>query len=617
MAVFPAIRVTQYRVTPGRFTGTSFVLKLNRPLLPNYFVMLSPSVEGNTIDANQVGVVVQADPFGTGGLTLQAADDEIQLIRLAGGTDWTGTIQIVESERDGDGNGFRLLDVAVMSPAASTAIGVVSAQAASPNAWADIDQVVLFGGLRGGGAAVPTAGLEKYPSILGRLFPSGDNVINLERFENTGAADRVVAALWVVYVVEWGSGWTVNRATVTGGNFGLGTVTGEWNSAAIVASPATLTRAATWLWAAGYTEGDTPGDSFAGAMLALGDGVAENATEDTVAVNYRLDPVSSSTEVYALTHPDAVVDWSSEAVGRGTFATFDKTVPAPVADESRSFGAPHGLDVVAGRRIALVSTSSAGGALAAWPAVVAWYPQHIADAVLRFRRFAPSAPSAWGARIQSIDLGAVLATGDTVAAGPLDAGAGAEISSTTNLVLIPDHKDQAVANLLLQLRQPRITSLARALAEGAQTMEDELFGLIVNRELGAATGASLEQWGAVVGEQRGGLTDAEYRRFIEARILANNSGGSTDEMIKIWELVTGPSVSVQHFQIFPATFHLQVVRAVAMTDEVTRRVVRIMDDAKPSGIAMTLVEAVVGYYGFSPDPDASPLDVGTFARTLT
>jgi hypothetical protein len=613
----PAIRVSQYRIGPGEFTGLAHVLKLNRALMRDYFVMISPAADGNSLDARTVGVAVSKDPFGSGGLTATAGLDELELARGNADADWVGTIQVVESERDRLVAGFRLLDVLVTPVTASTAVGVKTDTVAVRVPWLDITRVVPFGGWRGGGWSTAAAGTTKYPSGIARIFPSGTDLITFERFESVGAGDRVDAATIVTYVVEWGSTWTVNRATITGNNFGVGTVVGEWNSVALVGAPLTVTRAETWLWAAGYTQADAPGDTFPGMMLALGDGVTENATESLAAGNWRLDPVGSAVEVWALSHPDAVVDWTSQPAGRGSFATFDQAVAVPVADEGLDPSGPHDpIGITTGRRLAVVTTSSNAGAVAGWPAAVGWHPRHVADAVLNIRRPAPSSPSAWASRIQSVDFGLVLATSEAVAAGSLVTVVEGPTESTTELVYIPNHAELAVGQLIGELQKPRICSLVEALATGVQLLEDLNFALIVDRTLGTAVGANLDQWGDMVNEPRGGLADNDYRRFIAARIAVNESGGSTDELIKIWKLVTAPQISVLEIPLFPAGIHLQVLRETALDDDVARRVGAIMRDAKPSGVSLQLVEAVVGAFGFDTNPDAEPLDVGLFARSL-
>lgn len=166
--------------------------------------------------------------------------------------------------------------------------------------------------------------------------------------------------------------------------------------------------------------------------------------------------------------------------------------------------------------------------------------------------------------------------------------------STTQLTLIEDHPDRAVANALAQDRcSPRYKSLLEAMGEGVQTQEEQFFDLLVGRGLNLATGVSLEQWGAIVGEQRGGLNDGDYRRFIKARILANIAEGTPDELLTVWALVTSPS-DVRYFIHPPAAFRLQAVRGELLSDALVRRIKRLMVSIKPAGVAMVLTEALSG-----------------------
>ena len=167
--------------------------------------------------------------------------------------------------------------------------------------------------------------------------------------------------------------------------------------------------------------------------------------------------------------------------------------------------------------------------------------------------------------------------------------------STTQLTLIQDHPDRAVANALAQDRSsqdsPRYVSLLEAMGEGVQLQEEQFFDLLVGRGLNLATGVSLEQWGAIVGEQRGGLNDEDYRRFIKARILANISEGTPDELLTVFALVTSPS-QVRYFIHPPAGFRLQTIRNELLSDALVRRIVRLMVSIKPAGVAMVLTEAL-------------------------
>lgn len=184
------------------------------------------------------------------------------------------------------------------------------------------------------------------------------------------------------------------------------------------------------------------------------------------------------------------------------------------------------------------------------------------------------------------------------------------------VVYRPDLRARAVGFLLQQWQEsPKLVALVESLATGAQHLEDQSFGLLVSTTFTAATGVALEQWGQLVGEVRGGLDDEDYRAFIESRILANNSTGTTDQLIEILQLSTAPSI-VRHTNLFPACFQMEVLRTEPLSSLRAERVGRLMRLVKPAGICMLITEAAVGSFGFLDNPEALGLDAGLFARVL-
>jgi hypothetical protein len=185
-----------------------------------------------------------------------------------------------------------------------------------------------------------------------------------------------------------------------------------------------------------------------------------------------------------------------------------------------------------------------------------------------------------------------------------------------DVIYIPNHRAVAVSRLLAQYRnKPRIVALVRALASGAQALEDDVFGVLTSTTFTAATNTDLDHWGILVGEERAGLNDTDYRAMIGARILANRSRGTRDELIQILQIITAPSVVVLT-DVFPACFQFVIRRATYMADNHARRVGRLMRSIKPAGVAMLLFEAADGYYGHDPDLEALPLDLGTLSRLI-
>lgn len=190
-------------------------------------------------------------------------------------------------------------------------------------------------------------------------------------------------------------------------------------------------------------------------------------------------------------------------------------------------------------------------------------------------------------------------------------------SDTTQLIYEPDWAGRAEQRLLVPWRKPRIRAFVRALAAGVQLHEDQVFDLIAGTDLDVATGHALDQWGELVGEQRLGLSDNEYRQFVKARMLVNRSASTTDELIEILEVAAAPMVGVFHEHTDPATIILTVVRNGFVTEPVRRRIARLMQDASPSGRRLVVIEALAGGFGFDgTDYGTTGFDRGGYARLI-
>jgi len=161
---------------------------------------------------------------------------------------------------------------------------------------------------------------------------------------------------------------------------------------------------------------------------------------------------------------------------------------------------------------------------------------------------------------------------------------------------------------------PRWIALWKGLAAAFQACEDELFDLHVSTGLDLATGAALDQWAELVGEERGGLDDTWLRQFIRARILANLSTSSEDELIRIYGILTAGAARCITY--YPACFSLFTVRDSYMPADIRRRVARFMAEIKPAGVEMVLSEAVSGFQGFAGDPTSGMLGTALLARPV-
>lgn len=87
--------------------------------------------------------------------------------------------------------------------------------------------------------------------------------------------------------------------------------------------------------------------------------------------------------------------------------------------------------------------------------------------------------------------------------------------------------------------KPNIVALVQALATRGQIVENALFSLAQGQLFGNAVGAQLDDIGNLVGADRNGLSDAQYRLLIQGTIAENCGNGTLASLLTIasalWE----------------------------------------------------------------------------------
>lgn len=301
----PDIRVTTYQLTlaSSTFTGTNYTLTLDQTLESNYFVMLEGAAGDGTrntnVGPNSNSVRVTGDPFGNFSTT--TGGSALRLSRRGSTGTWQGQITVVECLADCTTQGFSLIDV--VEPSLNG--GGTSTTVTTGSNFGTLGRVVPYGGVRGGGSNTNRSATADHPNIWARFWPSGTNTINVQRCTTCGSASLGGTSRWTVYVVEWGSDWSVQRATVTGSNGGDGVnTTGEYSTAPI----SSVTREHTWVWGTGYTNNNKLSSGFEGTTFTLGDGVSQNSTETLVAAANEAT-VAKTVDIYVLSHPQLHVTY--------------------------------------------------------------------------------------------------------------------------------------------------------------------------------------------------------------------------------------------------------------------------------------------------------------------
>ena len=181
---------------------------------------------------------------------------------------------------------------------------------------------------------------------------------------------------------------------------------------------------------------------------------------------------------------------------------------------------------------------------------------------------------------------------------------------SSNAGYILDVAGEAVALLTAaRAKQPLTESTTRALASEVQTIENTTFDLGQVLQLDSASGEWLDRFGAIVGERRGGLADADYRRFIQARIQINRSQGEHERLIRIAQLMTGASF-IQVSPAYPAGYTMLIVTPSPLSATIKARVRERMEQATAAAVGVDLVNGSpviddVFRLDLSPMPDAS------------
>lgn len=112
-----------------------------------------------------------------------------------------------------------------------------------------------------------------------------------------------------------------------------------------------------------------------------------------------------------------------------------------------------------------------------------------------------------------------------------------------------------------------ISKLLIGLLSSCNDLESVLLALLTQRSVATAVGSQLDVLGRIVDEDRNGLSDDDYRRFIQAKILVNRSSGTFPELIRIAAFIVAQVGAFYYVtQEGAATIRLRVSSTTGITD---------------------------------------------------
>lgn len=165
---------------------------------------------------------------------------------------------------------------------------------------------------------------------------------------------------------------------------------------------------------------------------------------------------------------------------------------------------------------------------------------------------------------------------------------------------VTTHIADALARLAEQYKhKPKIAALISAFAEQIQAREDAGWQLFTEQSIDTAVGDQLDVLGKIVGERRDGSMDPDYRLRIRARIRANLSSGTVEDIYKVFRALLGAAVAMTAvftwMDSYPAMFVFRiVVPAIPMAQ--VPIYIRFLRDSKAGGVG--------AHFGWQTVPDA-------------
>lgn len=152
-----------------------------------------------------------------------------------------------------------------------------------------------------------------------------------------------------------------------------------------------------------------------------------------------------------------------------------------------------------------------------------------------------------------------------------------------------DHVAEALDRLPQQFKtDPSTVALLESLVRPCQSLETALQDMLVDRAVDTAVGAQLDIIGKLVGQARSGQSDAEFRRFIRARIKTNRSRGVVSDLITIARLILNEPAAHVHVESQAVAGVVIRVDDLAVDEEMADDLITFLRVAVSAGVRIIL-----------------------------
>lgn len=147
------------------------------------------------------------------------------------------------------------------------------------------------------------------------------------------------------------------------------------------------------------------------------------------------------------------------------------------------------------------------------------------------------------------------------------------------LTLIDNHVEAGLSRLLQRNKESyNINSLLSALIEPIQEIENQIYDLYTERSLDTSIGKQLDGIGKIVGLDRDGRDDIDYRSALIIQIQINKAGGEPESIITaIRQLFKTEIITFK--EIYPANYEVYIA-----SDTIVENAKALITSISPAGV---------------------------------
>jgi len=160
----------------------------------------------------------------------------------------------------------------------------------------------------------------------------------------------------------------------------------------------------------------------------------------------------------------------------------------------------------------------------------------------------------------------------------------------TEPVRITTHKEDAISRFIEQYKNSEnLKRVIEISCKQKQDIEDALWSLFGRLDIEKMTGILLDKIGVIVGQERLGFNDSIYRILLYTRIAINMSGGTPENIISIFQILTQAG-ETDFRELYPAA--VQITSDTEPETGLLEYIKKAIETALPAGVKLSFI----GYY---------------------